>query len=119
MSNTITGTIKVIKETQTFNSGFTKREFVVTTDEQYPQDIKLGFIKDKCSLLDNYKVGQPVTVDFNLRGNYNEGLDRYFVELQAWRIGSNSEDGTEVIAQAARDNAQPSGNDGLDSEPPF
>ena len=31
------GRIKVIFDTQTFDSGFKKREFVVTTQEQYPQ----------------------------------------------------------------------------------
>ena len=36
----ITGKVKVIMDMQSFDSGFTKREFVVTTKEQYPQDIK-------------------------------------------------------------------------------
>ena len=86
----IVGKIKVINETQTFDSGFQKREIVVTTEETYPQDIKLEFTKDKCSILDQYKVGQDVKVSFNLRGNeYN---DKYYVNLQAWRI----EEGTGI-----------------------
>ena len=80
----ISGKIKLINDTQTFESGFQKREFVVTTNEQYPQDIKLECIKDRVSLLDAYSTGDEVKVAFNLRGNeYN---DRYFVNLQAWRI---------------------------------
>jgi len=80
----VEGRIKVIMDTQTFDSGFQKREFVVTTKEQYPQDIKLECIKDKVGLLDSISVGDEVKASFNLRGNEYNG--RYFVNLQAWRI---------------------------------
>lgn len=80
----LTGKIKLINETQTFDSGFTKREFVVTTNEQYPQDIKCEVVKDKCEVLNSYNVGDNVTVGINLRGNEYNG--RYFVNIQAWRI---------------------------------
>lgn len=80
----VKGNIKLIKETQTFESGFSKREFVVTTQEQYPQDIKMEFVKDKCSILDNYKENDLVEVGINLRGNEYEG--KYYVNIQAWRI---------------------------------
>ena len=84
MSLTIDGTVKAIFDTQTFDSGFAKREFVITTQEQYPQDVKFEVVKDKCSLLDGYKVGQPLTVHFNVRGNEYNG--KYYVNLQAWKI---------------------------------
>tara|TARA_R110000751_G_scaffold303492_1_gene418211 strand:- start:806 stop:1147 length:342 start_codon:yes stop_codon:yes gene_type:complete len=99
----IVGKIKVINETQTFDSGFQKREIVVTTEETYPQDIKLEFTKDKCSILDQYKVGQSVTVAFNLRGNEYNG--KYYVNLQGWKIGHN--DGTEVILEEVREQTVP------------
>lgn len=88
MSNSyeLTGTIKQIGETQTLESGFTKREFVVTTEGNYPQDIKLSFIKDKTSDLDNYRPGQRVDVAFNIRGNEYNG--RHYVDLAAWKIAS-------------------------------
>jgi hypothetical protein len=84
MSYEITGTIKVINDTQTFDSGFAKREFVITTEDKYPQDIKLEFVKDKVSELDTFDVGDQVTVAFNIRGN--EYKDRYYVNLSAWKI---------------------------------
>jgi single-strand DNA-binding protein len=84
MSYELKGTIKAVMDTMTFNSGFAKREFVVTTKDQYPQDIKLALVKDKTSLLDQFKPGQEVTVSFDLRGNEYKG--RYFVDLQAWKI---------------------------------
>ena len=89
----ITGKIKLINDTQTFDSGFQKREFVVTTSEQYPQDIKLECIKDRISLLGSYKPGDGVTVSFNVRGN--EYKERYYVNLQAWKIQSESSGGAE------------------------
>lgn len=80
----VEGSIKEIFETQSFDSGFTKREFVITTKEQYPQHIKLELIKDRCDLIDTYSKGDHVKVHFNLRGNEYNG--KYFVNLQAWRI---------------------------------
>jgi hypothetical protein len=93
----IKGKIKLIMDTQTFDSGFTKREFVVTTDEQYPQDVKFETIKDKTAILDNYKLGDGVIVHFNIRGSEYQG--KYFVNLQAWRMEvapSGVEDGQNI-----------------------
>ena len=84
MSLQLTGTIKVIFQTETYPSGFTKREFVVTTKEQYPQDVKFELVKDKTAILDSLREGQEVTVHFNLRGSEYQG--KYFVSLQGWKV---------------------------------
>ena len=85
MSYELSGKIKLIQDAQTFSSGFTKREMVVTVEEgNYPQDINLEFLKDKISLLDNLSVGQQVTVGFDIRGREYNG--RYFNNLVGWRI---------------------------------
>jgi len=89
MSLELKGKIKLINPTETFGSGFTKREFVITTAEQYPQDVKFEVVKDKCSKLDSYRVGQEVAVQFNVRGNEYNG--KYYVSLQAWTIVSLNE----------------------------
>lgn len=79
------GTIKLIEETQTFPSGFTKREFVVTTEhDKFPQDLKFEVVKDKCPLLDSFDVGQKVQLNFDIRGNEFKG--RYYVNLSCWKI---------------------------------
>ena len=84
MSYEIKGTLLEIYPEQQFASGFSKREFVVTTRDKYPQPIKLEFTKERCGQLDEFRPGDPVMVSFNLRGNeYN---NRYFVNLQAWKI---------------------------------
>lgn len=94
----IKGRIKAIFEAQTYGNGNSKREFVVTTDEQYPQHIKLELYKDKVNLLSPFREGDYVSVQFNLRGNENNG--RYYVNLNAWKI--NREDAAnEGMTQAA------------------
>lgn len=82
------GSIKMVMDTQTFDSGFQKKEFVLTTKEQYPQDVKFELIKDRIDILSPYKEGDQVKVHFNVRGNEFKG--RYYVNLQAWRIESLS-----------------------------
>lgn len=88
---TLTGTVKVVMDMVKFDSGFTKREFVVTTtDERYPQDIKFECVKDRCALLNNVKPGQRVTVTFDIRGNEYKG--RYFVSLSTWKVEAVQDD---------------------------
>lgn len=96
----VTGKIKLINETQTFGeSGFRKREMVVTTDEQYPQHILIEFVQDKCDVLNNYSVGQDVKVSINLRGREwinPEGVAKYFNTIQGWRIENLGQEATET-----------------------
>ncbi|MDE0825871.1 MAG: DUF3127 domain-containing protein [Akkermansiaceae bacterium] len=98
------GKVKVILELQTFASGFSKREFVVEVEDgKYPQSIKFEAVKDKASQLENLAVGDAVKVNFDIRGNeYN---DRYYVNLNAWKIakldGSSSGGGESQAAPAA------------------
>ena len=86
----VTGKIKVINETQTFGSaGFRKRDAVITTAEQYPQDLAIEFLQDKVDLLDKYKVGDTVKIGINLRGREwinPEGVAKYFNSIVGWRI---------------------------------
>jgi len=78
----VQGKIKMIDETKTYGSnGFRKRELVVTTEEQYPQD--------KTELLNNFQVGQNVKVSINLRGREwvnPQGETKYFNSIQGWRL---------------------------------
>lgn len=81
------GTIKVINDVMTFPSGFSKREFVITTEgDRFPQEIKFECVKERTSLLDNLKEGQKVKVTFDIQGREYNG--KYFVNLNAWKIGA-------------------------------
>jgi len=81
---TVEGNIKLIGELVTFESGFQKRQIVVTTNDMYPQDIVVDFIKNDTNMLDSFEVGQNVCIAFNLRGSEYNG--KYFVNLQGWKI---------------------------------
>ncbi len=98
----VNGKIKWIDETKTYGSnGFRKREVVVTTEEQYPQDLLIEFIQDKCDLLNSYKVGDSVKIDINLRGREWESPQKeikYFNSIQGWRLEKLASDsGTDEI----------------------
>jgi len=64
----VKGTIKVIFDTVQVSEKFKKRDVVISTSEQYRQDISIQFVQDKTSILDKYKVGQSVTVGINING---------------------------------------------------
>lgn len=85
MAYDLTGKVKLVQEPQTFASGFTKREVVVTVEDgKFPQDINLEFLQDKVSLLDNVSEGQEVKVFFDIRGREYNG--RYFNNLVGWKL---------------------------------
>ena len=85
MSYELTGRVKLVQDPQTFSSGFTKREMVVTVEDgKYSQDINLEFLQDKASLLDGVSEGQVIKVFFDIRGREYNG--RYFNNLVGWKI---------------------------------
>ena len=88
------GSIRLIGETKSSGAnGFRKREIVVTTEEQYPQDLLVEFIQDKCDLLSQFAPGQKVTVGINLKGREltsPQGEVKYFNSIQGWRIDAQS-----------------------------
>ena len=86
----IQGRIKTIFATETVGqNGFQKRDLVITTDGQYPQDIIIQFTQGNCSLLDTLQVGQRVKVHFNLQGREwtsPQGEVKYFNTVVGWKI---------------------------------
>ena len=89
------GTVKKIGETQTFASGFQKRELVILTDEQYPQPILIEFLSDKIDLLQNVKEGENVKIGINIRGKEwtnPQGEVKYFNSITGWRLEKVSGD---------------------------
>ncbi len=114
-SYTLSGTVKSIFDPQTFSRGFTKRDFVVTTDEERPQDIKLECVAEWCSLLDRVQPADRVRVTFRLRGN--EYKDRYFVNLQAYQIDKLDADGGATTIEAVPPDEPDALDDPFDPEP--
>jgi hypothetical protein len=89
MAYELKGKVKVVQDAQTFGSGFTKRELVVTVEDgKYPQDISLEFVQDNVSKLDGINVGDEVEITFDIRGREYNG--KYFNNLQAWKMSAVS-----------------------------
>ena len=91
----LNGTIEVLNETVQVTPKFSKREFVINDNGQYPQLISFQAAQDKCTILDGFNVGDDVEVSFNLRGREwtsptNEV--KYFNTLDAWRVDLVSQD---------------------------
>ena len=87
------GTVKKLFDTQTFASGFQKRELILLTQEQYPQPISIEFLQDKISLLDNIAEGEEVKIGINIRGREwtsPQGETKYFNSITGWRLEKTS-----------------------------
>ena len=81
--------IHSIGETQNVTDTFSKREFIVETQEEYKQYLQLQVIKDKCDTLSNYKPGQEVKVNLNIKGRLwtnKEGKEIAFNTLECCKI---------------------------------
>lgn len=88
----ISGTVQKLFATEVVGTNnFYKRDIVIRTEDQYPQDISVQFVQDKCETLDVYQPGTKVNVHFNLRGRLggftnDKGETRYFNTVQGWKI---------------------------------
>nr|DAS12918.1 MAG TPA: Single-stranded DNA-binding protein fold, inter-subunit clamp, Paralogous.5A [Caudoviricetes sp.]DAW53069.1 MAG TPA: Single-stranded DNA-binding protein fold, inter-subunit clamp, Paralogous.5A [Caudoviricetes sp.] len=86
----IQGRIKQIFPSQVIGqNGFEKRDLVITTIEQYPNDIIIQFTQQRCDLLDSLQVGQNVKVYINIRGREwtsPQGEIKYFNTIEGWKI---------------------------------
>jgi len=117
----VVGKIKVINA-NCGNEKFAKSEMVVTTDEQYPQEIMIEFGGQKSDLVDPYKVGQNVKVSINLGGRMwtnAEGVDKYFNSIRGWRIEKleSSEPASEPKKDSIKEGATVNANEPQDDLP--
>ena len=119
----IKGKLVDIFDTTRVSDKFQKREFIVEYAENpsYPEYIKFELIQDKCDLLDNYKVNQPIQVHFNLKGRKwtdPQGTVKYFNTLQAWKLQAPDADNSGSSAGSGASYSQNSSVDlGQQKEP--
>ena len=99
----VEGTIRHIGEVQTFGDKFKKREFILETDEAYPEKLKLDFINDNVDALDTFMVNEVVTVAFVVKGSEYQG--KHYVNLRAIAICEVIDERAEKeFAKAKKDN---------------
>jgi hypothetical protein len=103
----LTGKVIAIMEKQQVTDTFAKREFVIETDEQYPQMVKFELKQAACEDIDKHKIGDEITVFFNLQGRKwknKENKDVYFVSVNAWRLeavkGASNDNGSSMPSAA-------------------
>ncbi len=85
MALEIQGKLIEVFDEQKISDSFKKREFVVETNENnFTEQIKFELVQDRTDLIDPYQIGEDVKVSFNLKGR--KWNDKYFVNVQAWRI---------------------------------
>ena len=85
----VKGRLHLKGETQQISQKFAKRDFVIETEDKYPQLVSLQLTQDKCPLLDDYEVGDAIDADINIRGREwtsPKGEVKYFNTLEAWRL---------------------------------
>lgn len=85
MSLELTGKITYIGAVETVGSNnLEKRTVVIETTDSYPTKQACDFLKDKVSVLDNYKVGEEVKIGINIKSNESNG--RWFTNILGWKI---------------------------------
>ncbi len=85
------GKLHTIFETKQVSERFSKREFVVelTDNPKYPQTVLFQLTGDRCAILDEFKVGDSVLIEFSLRGREwrsPAGEIKYFNSLDVWKV---------------------------------
>jgi hypothetical protein len=63
---------------------WSKRDFVIETEGEYPKLNCFTLFGDKANILDNINIGATVNVHFNLESREFNG--RYFHNLNAWKV---------------------------------
>jgi len=88
--NKIIGSIHHIGTTQRVSDKFQKREFVIKTDDKFPQLISMQLTNDKCDLIENLNHGDVIECCYNLRGREwvspQSGEIKWFTTIECWSV---------------------------------
>lgn len=122
-----TGVVEKILPLQTFASGFTKRDVVLTDDvgqeSKWPNHIAFTFKKDNTSVLDTLKEGVRAKIRFAIDGREwtnPQGQVKYFTDLTGLKLEVLNGDGTStepVPAPADPGDDMPADSGELDDMP--
>ncbi len=102
----VKGTIKEIKAIQVVSDKFKKREFVLTTEDKYPQDVLFQLSQDNCDLANTFKAGDKVILAYNLRGREwvnPQGETKYFNTLEVWKMNYQDETMKAVVKEEVQE----------------
>ncbi len=83
---------KLIRKTEVIEvtENFKKQEFVIETDEQYPQKVQFQLVQGNTGKIDSFNIQDKIQVYFNVTGKeWQKDADspkKIFNSLNAWRI---------------------------------
>lgn len=124
----ITGTICHIGQIQQISYSFKKLEFAIKiqdlnqkTGEVYYNYASFQLLGNKTGEINGLKIGDRVTVEFTIKGQIwsNNGGEKYFTNLNAWKITKlvNNEAPTSAPASQSTQSAPQVNNN--DNDLPF
>jgi hypothetical protein len=96
------GKIIKILDTMVISDKFSKREVVIRVPDQNPQysdELIFELIQDKCTYLDNFKVGDDVMFKFNIKGKIHK--DKWYNSLRIWNISKVGGNQPKVISPSS------------------
>jgi hypothetical protein len=68
---------------------WSKQEFVIETQEQYPRKVCISVMNEKVTDLEQYNVGDMLTASLNIESREYNG--KWYTDVRAWRLqGGNS-----------------------------
>lgn len=83
------GVIKSIEAIQTFRSNFEKRDFIIITEERFPQTLKIELHSIHIDIIDNFNPGDRVLIGIKIFGKEwtrKDGAVRYYNSIVANKI---------------------------------
>jgi single-strand DNA-binding protein len=85
----LTGKIIKIFDERRISDKLTVREFVVKTNDQYPQEVLLQLANKKCDLIIDKHEGDDVRCHVNIRGRAStnrDGEKKWYTSIEAWKL---------------------------------
>jgi hypothetical protein len=67
---------------------WTKQEFVIETQEQYPRKVMMSVMGDKVNELKRYAVGNEIKASLNIESREYNG--RWYTDIRAWKLEGNA-----------------------------
>ena len=110
-----TGVVEKMLTTQSFASGFSKRDVVKTddvgTETKWPNHIAFTFKKEAASVLDTVREGQRAKIRFAIDGREwtnPQGQVKYFTDLTGLKLEVLNADGSSTEPEPVPPPAEPS-----------
>jgi len=84
----LTGEFHLIGKTKHVSEKLAVREFTLVVDKStpHPQYLQLQMLNSRGDILDQFKVGDQVVIDVNIKGRLSKEGDKAYNSLEAWRI---------------------------------